>query len=77
VKPMGNDISQKKVEEYSSKINKLIEDARYSLTIPMKEVYTDDEIKNVNESWKQALSKIKEAQRLIEELLKLIGANAI
>jgi hypothetical protein len=77
VKLIVNDLSQKKLEEYSTKINKLIEDARYSLTIPTKEVYTDKEIRNVNESWEQALSKIDEAQRLIQELLNLIGANTI
>jgi hypothetical protein len=74
---MANDLSQKKVEEYSTKVNKLIEDAECRLTIPIKEVYSDDEIKDVDDSWKQALSKIKEAQRLIQELLKLIGSNKI
>jgi len=70
-------LSKKKLEEYSYKINKLIDDAKYNLSIPTAESYGDKAIKNIDESWKQALSKIEEAQRLIQELLKLIGADAI
>ena len=68
---MVNELSQKKLEEYSTKINKLIEDTKYSLTIPVKEVYDNDTITVVDENWKRALTKIGEAQKLIQELLNL------
>ena len=65
------------MEEYSSKINRLIGDMKYNLIIPRSEVYDEEVFKKICENWEQALSKLKEAQEVVQELLRVICAERI
>jgi len=74
---MSQATTQKKLEDYSYKINRLVEEMKYYLNIPSSEVYKDDELKSVDANWSKALSKLKEAKHLIETVLKGIAADSL
>ena len=74
---MDGTLSQKKLEEYSSNINKLLKDAKYDLVIPTNKVYDEKVLSKICKSWEQAQSKIKDAEKIIRKLLRGICADLI
>lgn len=70
-------LSRQRLEEYSSKIRRLLDETKYCLTIPNEEPYKDETLVKINKEWRKAVPKLIEAKKLINQVLNLVAVDAL
>jgi hypothetical protein len=70
-------ISEKQVEEAADKVIRLIDDAKYYLCIPRKPKYDSATLLVICEDWNKAFDKIKEAKKVILEVVGQTWAESV